>query len=92
MISPIWRDGSRPRYSITLFPSMGARIVLVELLFGGELFDTNLEVVDPVRDRERARRWLRVVTSHRTSSLRSSSSGPASRTYRRTAESVHPIL
>ena len=34
---------------------------------------------------------LRVVQSERVSSFRSSSNGPASRTYRRTALSVHPI-
>ncbi len=39
-----------------------------------------------------ARTALAVVTSQRTSWLRSSSRSPASRTYLRTAESVHPIL
>ena len=43
------------------------------------------------RSSARALRSLRVVQSQRWSSFSWSSSGPASRTYRRTAASVQPI-
>ena len=71
-------------------PSSSGRMAR-QLLLRGQLGDARPPGRPSARDSCSALRSLRVVQSQRVSTFSSASSGPASRTYRRTAESVHPI-
>jgi hypothetical protein len=82
--------GGMPRWAITAAPSRSGRIALTSSAASSSLMRASNASMR--LDSSSARRLLRVVQSHLVSSFSSPRSGPASRTYLRTALSVQPIL